>query len=110
VRATKDKDVYRPKLGNSREKAAFTKDDAILLDGELSKKFGATSSPNFFLEPDRLMQLDGVPLFDRATLKGHSLVSGVALWSTVNNAIYSRCAELNRQRIKLWKLEDDIPM
>ena len=110
VRATKEKDVYRPKLGNAREKAAFSKDDSILLGGALSKKFGASSSPNFFLEPDGLVQVEGDPLFDRATLKGHSLVSGVALWSTVNNAIYPRCAELNRQRIKNWKLEDDIPM
>lgn len=110
VRATKDKNVYRPKLGNAREKAAFTKDDSISLDGALSKKFGASSSPNFFLEPDGLVQLDGDPLFDRATLNGHPLVSGVALWSAVNNAIYTRCAELNRKRIKLWKLEDDIPM
>lgn len=110
VRATKEKDVYRPKLGNAREKAAFSKDDAISIDGALSKKFGASSSPNFFFEPDGLMQLDGDPLFDRATLNGHSLVSGVALWSAVNNAIYMRCAELNRKRIKLWKLEDDIPM
>jgi hypothetical protein len=110
VRATKDKDVYRPKLGNAREKAAFTKEDSISLDGALSKKFGASSSPNFFLEPDGLVQVEGDALFDRATLNGHSLVSGVALWSTVNNAIYPRCAELNRQRIKLWKLEDEIPM
>ena len=110
VKTTKDKDVYRPTLGNAREKAAFTKDDCISLDGALSKKFGASSSPNFFLEPDGLVQVEGDPLFDRATLNGHSLVSGVALWSTVNNAIYPRCAELNRQRIKLWKLGDDIPM
>ena len=110
VRATKEKDVYRPKLGNAREKAAFNKDDSISLDGALSKKFGASSSPNFFLEPDGLLQVEGDTLFDRATLNGHSLVSGVALWSTVNSAIYPRCAELNRQRIKLWKLEDDIPM
>jgi hypothetical protein len=54
--------------------------------------------------------VEGESIFDRATLNGHSLVSGVALWSTVNNAIYPRCAELNRQRIKRWKLEDDIPM
>ncbi len=56
------------------------------------------------------MQVEGDALFDRATLNGHSLVSGVVLWSTVNNAIYLHCAELNRQRIKLWQLEDDIPM
>jgi hypothetical protein len=110
VRAAKEKDIYRPKLGNAREKAAYTKDDSILLDGPLSKKFGASSSPNFFLEPDGLTQVEGDPLFDRATLKGQSLVSGVALWSTVNAAIYLRCAELNRYRLKIWKLEDDIPM
>ena len=110
VRATKEKEIYRPKLGNAREKAAFTKDDCIALSGAPSKKFGASASPNFFLEPDGLKQAEGDSLFDRATLKGHPLVSGVALWSTVNDAIYPRCAELNRQRIKLWKLEDDIPM
>lgn len=110
VRATKEKDVYRPKLGNAREKAAFSKDDSISVDGALSKKFGASSSPNFFFEPDGLVQVEGDALFDRATLNGHALVSGLALWSTVNNAIYPRCAELNRQRIKRWKLEDDIPM
>ena len=110
VRATKEKEVYRPKLGNAREKVAFAKDDAIQIGDMLSKKFGASSSPNFFYEPDGLLQPDGDPLFDRATLKGHALVSGVALWSTVNNAIFIRCAELNRQRIKGWKLDDDIPM
>lgn len=110
IRATKEKDLYRPKLGNAREKAAFAKEDAIQLEGPPSKKFGAGSSPNFFHEPDDLLQADGQPLFDRATLKGHSLVSGVALWSTVNNAVYTRCAELNRGRIKHWKLEDDIPL
>ncbi|MEI6818448.1 MAG: type V CRISPR-associated protein Cas12b [Verrucomicrobiota bacterium] len=108
VRAEKEKDGYRPKLGNAREKAAFAKDDSIQLGGTLSKKFGASSSPNFFHEPDALLQADGEPLFDRATLKAHPLVSGVALWSTVNNAIFIRCAELNRQRLKHWNLEDDI--
>lgn len=110
VRALKEKDAYCPKLGNAREKAAFAKEDVIQLGGVLSKKFAASTSPNFFHEPDGLLQADGQPLFDRASLKGHSLVSGVALWSTVNNAIYTRCAELNRQRIKRWNLEDDIPL
>ena len=110
VRATKEKDLYRPKLGNAREKAAFVKDDVIQLTGNLSKKFRASSTPNFFHEPDGLLQADDTPLFDRATLKGQLIVSGMALWSTVNNAIWTRCAELNRQRLKHWKLEDDIPM
>ena len=110
VRAKKEKEIYRPKMGNARENAAFAKDDAIQIDGPVSKKFGASSSPNFFHEPDGLLQADGEPLFDRATLKGHSIVSGVALWSTVNNAIYIRCVEVNRQRLKNWNLEDDIPM
>jgi hypothetical protein len=110
VRAMKEKDIYRPKLGNAREKAAFSKDDVIQPCVAVSKKFGASSTPNFFHEPDGLLQADGKSLFDRATLKGHSLVSGVALWSVVNNAIYIRCAELNRQRIRHWNLEDDIPM
>ena len=110
IRATKEKEIYRPKLGNAREKAAFSKEDSILLSGALSKKFGASSSPNFFHEPDDLLDADDQPLFDRATLKGHSLVSGVALWSMVNNAIYLRCAKLNRQRIRMFRIEDDLPL
>lgn len=110
IRATKEKDIYRPKLGNAREKAAFSKEDSILLSGALSKKSGSSSSPNFFHEPDGLLQADYQPLFDRAILRGHSLVSGVALWSMVNNAIYLRCAELNRQRIGMFRIEDDIPL
>jgi hypothetical protein len=107
---TKEKEIYRPKLGNAREKAAFTKDDAIQIGEKLSKKFGAGSSPNFFYEPDGLLQADGDPLFDRALLNGQPLVSGVALWSTVNNAIFIRCAALNRHRIRGWKIEYDIPL
>ena len=110
IRATKEKEIYRPKLGNAREKAAFSKNDQIVLAGKLSSKFGKSTSPNFFHEPDGLRQADGEePLFDRAKVRNHDLVSGVALWSTVNNAIFIRCAELNRQRLKDWKLDDDIP-
>jgi hypothetical protein len=112
VRATLDKGKggYRAKLGNAREKAAFGKDNGIQVLGEISKKFSASVSPNFFHEPDGLLQANGQPLFDRAVLKGRPLVSGLALWSVVNDAIYLRCAELNRERIKRWKLEDDIPL
>jgi hypothetical protein len=110
IRASKEKEIYRPKLGNAREKAAFAKEDQIVVTGGISSKFKKSTTPNFFHEPDGLLQADGKPLFDRAELNGHALVSGVALWSMVNNAIYIRCAEINRQRLSAWKLNDEIPM
>jgi IS605 OrfB family transposase len=112
VRAKKEKDSYRPRLDNAREKAAFSAHGVITLCGELSKKFGGSTSPNFFHEPDALLQADGSTMFDRAEYKGQPLVSGVALWSLVNNTIYMRCAELNRKRLARWAEEDptdDIP-
>ena len=105
VRATKEKDIYRPTLGNAREKAAFSKDDVFQIHDSLSKKLGTSTSPNFFHEPDGLRQADGHELFDRATLKGQPLVSGVALWSMVNQVIHQRCAEINRQRLAEWNIK-----
>ncbi len=110
LRATKEKEVYRPRVGNAREKSAFSKDDIIQPSGAPSKKFASSSSPNFFYEPEDLKQANGEPLFDRAMFGEYSLVSGVSLWSMVNNAIYIRCVELNRTRLHGKDPDDQIPM
>lgn len=122
VRGAKDSEIYRPRMENAREKAAFSKTDVIHIQGDVSKKFSKGTTPNFFHEPDDLRQADGKPLFDRAKLNGHALVSGVALWSATNDAIFIRCVQLNRVRLKAWGIasipqsssieddNDDIPM
>lgn len=104
IRASKEKSKndtlsYLAVAKNAREKAAFSKNAEIHLSGTMSKKFKASTSPNFFYEPDHLAT------YDEAELKGHRLVSGVSLWSTVNDAIWTRCAALNAERLKAWKLE-----
>lgn len=97
VRAVKSEGVnWKARAENAREKAAFGKNNDIRLTAGASKKLAASSSPNFFYEPD------GIVGFDAAEWNGHRLVSGVALWSTVNDAVFIRCAALNRARLEKW--------
>lgn len=107
VRTRKEKGIYRARRDNAREKAAFSKADVIEIRGGVSRKLETSSSPNFFYEPDDLPQADGQPAFDVGAIQRHRLVSGVSLWSMVNNAVYQRCVEINRLRLDKWA--DDLP-
>ncbi len=108
VRAKRQNETFVVRTDNAREKAAFSKDQAIHTHGELSSKFRKSTSPNFFFEPDNLRQPDGASAFDRAMLAGHPLVSGLSLWSLVNQSIMVRCVMINEERLKKWR--DDVPM
>ncbi|QTN33661.1 type V CRISPR-associated protein Cas12b [Akkermansiaceae bacterium] len=110
VRAKMEKGNYIAVQKNAREKAAFKDAGKIEITSVISKKFAKSASPNFFYEPDGLVRPDGNLLDDRASLKGQPLVSGLALWSAVNQAIYARCAALNQRRLEAWGLSDEIPI
>lgn len=112
VRALKGAEgVYHARTDNAREKAAFARSSPFRLLDTPSKILAAAASPNFFHDPD------GIAAFDVADLDGQRLVSGVALWSTVNESVARRCVELNRERLAAWELpvlqpepDDEIPM
>lgn len=108
VRATREKGVFRPRRDNVREKAVYSTSDAIELVDEASRKLAGSANPNFFYLPKNRGR---AIKFDLGALKGHPVVSGVALWSHANESVYDRCVQLNLERLERWaNAEDEIPM
>ena len=112
IRAEKEGADFRPIAKNAREKAIFDSKSLIFLKGKCSDKLIKSRNINFFFDSNAFA------CFDTASLKtasqNVSLVSGVGLWSTVNQIFPGRLLELNKQRLKMWQKsaaeKDEIPM
>ncbi|HWD93557.1 MAG TPA: type V CRISPR-associated protein Cas12b [Verrucomicrobiae bacterium] len=101
IRAEKEGSSFRPTIKNAREKVAFNSKSLISLKGKASDKLSKARSPNFFFDARAF------GCFDSATLKladrDISLVSGVGLWSTVNQIFPGHLAKLNERRLTAWQ-------
>lgn len=101
VRAQKENDCLKPIIKNAREKAVFDAKTIITLEGDASSKLLTARSPNFFFDAKAFDS------FDTASLKSLnqtvSLVSGVGLWSTVNESFPQQLVEINQKRLENWR-------
>jgi len=112
IRAERDGDDFKPVIKNAREKAAFNSKSIIHLKNGLSSKLAKSRTPNFFFDSETFRP------FDTATLqmvsRNVAVVSGVGLWSTVNELFPQLLVEINRRRLRSWQNaggeEDNIPM
>jgi len=108
IRSVKDGEAHAPLRKNAREKAAFAAGVKVKLIGAPSARLAQSRQPNFFHDAA------GVAHFDRGLLSAaggpQPVASGVGLWRSVNECFPVHIAAMNEERLRRWKLLDDLPM
>lgn len=105
IRTERDGEQFKPLLKNAREKAAFNSKSIIAADESFTDKLTKSRSPNFFHKAKAFDSVDTATLSTEAA--NHHVVSGVGLWSAVNERFLMRLLTINRARLNRWMGKSD---
>ena len=106
IRSEKHGEKIKVVRGNEREKKAFAKKTEIQLKGKVSEKFKNTSKPNFFVNPNEVVQVDSGTVVVGTCEE--TVSSGIGTWSTVNREIPAKIVEINFERLRKYFGEDPV--